>query len=800
MKYTIGTRGSKLALTQAEYVCRRLAKAYPEHEFEVRVIKTKGDIVLDKPLHEIGDKGVFVREIEEQLLSHEVDIGVHSMKDMPSVPASGLIFTRAWKREDPRDVLILREKKSLDELPEGAVIGTGSRRREFQLKRLRADLKVVNIRGNVDTRLRKMEEEKMDGILLAAAGLHRLGMQDRITRYLEPEEMIPAPAQGILALEVRERDEMISGMLDALSDEETVKAMEAERGFLRQIGGDCHVPVGAVCRKKEDGSFRLDAMFGNETGSRQAYVSVCGLQPEKLAHEAAVQIRQQMAGTVFLVGGGPGDPGLITVKGLRKIQEADCIIYDRLSSPELLEEAKPGCEMIYVGKADHHHTMKQEDINRLLVKKSMEYEKTVRLKGGDVYVFGRGGEEGLFLKENGVPFEVVPGISSALAGLAYAGIPITHRGVALGFHVVTAHNKRDELADIDFEALARGKETCVFLMGLSKVKEISDRLLLAGMPRETKAAVISCATTPVQRTCVSDLEHIAEEVKNAGLVSPAIITVGNVVSLRERLNFFEERPLFKKRYLIPKIGEKSTRLRELLQAQGALVDEIQVGAIADTGKTFSKEELETVDWLVFTSKNGVEAFFKGFAESGLDVRSLAGCRIAAIGGKTAEALRSHGLYADLVPDAFHSDALAEALKRKLELSDKVYPEGIPQFMSPRDGRTPSEKVWYLKAGNADSHLKQALEEYCRFEEIVVYENRAVEPDRKKILPITEYDGILFTCASSAERLIRVSGKEWGQCRVYSIGPKTTDCLKAHGVKNVMEAGQASYEGLVELLV
>ena len=779
MKYTIGTRGSKLALTQAEYVCRRLTKAYPEHGFEVKVIKTKGDVVLDKPLHEIGDKGVFVREIEEQILSHQVDIGVHSMKDMPSVPASGLIFARSWEREDPRDVLILREKKSLDELPKGAIIGTGSRRREFQLKRLRPDLKVVNIRGNVDTRLRKMEEEKLDGIILAAAGLHRLGMQDRITRYLEPEEMIPAPAQGILALEIRDGDEMVSRMLDALSDEETVKAMEAERGFLRQIGGDCHVPVGAVCRKKEDGSFRLDAMFGNETGTKQAYVSVSGTQLEVLAREAAVQIRQQMAGMVSLVGGGPGDPGLITVKGLQRIQEADCIIYDRLSSPELLEEAKPGCEMIYVGKADHHHTMKQEDINRLLVKKSMEHEKTVRLKGGDVYVFGRGGEEGLFLKENGVPFEVVPGVSSALAGLAYAGIPVTHRGVSLGFHVVTAHNKRAELAEIDFEALARGKETCVFLMGLSKVGEIADRLLLAGMPRETKAAVISCATTPMQRTCVSDLAHIAEEVKDAGLVSPAIITVGEVVSLRERLNFFEGRPLFQKRYLIPKIGEKSTRLRELLQAQGAIADEIQVGAVIDIKKTFSKEELADVDWLVFTSRNGAEAFFKSFRESGLDVRSLAGCRIAAIGGRTAEVLKNYGLYADLIPDVFHSDALAEALKKRLEKSDKV---------------------WYLKAGNADGHLKQALEENCRFEEIVVYENQPAEPKQEEILPLAEYDGILFTCASSAERLIHAFGKDWGQCRIYSIGPKTTACLETHGVEHVQEAGQHSYEGLAELVM
>lgn len=783
MKYKIGTRGSRLALTQAEYVQARLAKEYPEHEFEIRVIRTKGDVVWDKPLHEIGDKGVFVREIEEKLLDGEVDIGVHSMKDMPSLPAHGLAFTKSWKREDPRDVLILREKKSLEELHKGAVIGTGSRRREFQIKRLRPDLQVVNIRGNVDTRLRKMEEEKLDGIILAAAGLHRLGMQDKITRYLEPEEMIPAPAQGILALEIREGDKETARLLDALHDAQTADEMRAERGFLQNIGGDCHVPVGAVCTKTGDNSLRLSAMFGNESGSRQAYVSVCGTDPEEIAREAAFQIRRRMAGLVSLVGAGPGDPGLITVKGLEKIREADCIIYDRLAAPQLLGEAKPGCEKIYVGKADRRHTMKQEDINRLLVKKSMEYEHTVRLKGGDVYVFGRGGEEGLFLKENGVPFEIVPGVTSAIAGLAYAGIPITHRGTALGFHVVTAHDKRDELADIDFEALARGKETCVFLMGLGKLGEIAQRLLEAGMARDTLAAVISCATTPAQRTCVSDLEHIAEEVKNAGLTSPAVIVVGNVVSLREHLNFFEGRPLSKKRYLIPKIGEKCTRLKELLEAQGAAADEIQVGEITDSQRTFTRVELETVDWLVFTSKNGVEAFFKCFAKSGLDMRSLAGCRIAAIGGRTAEALKNHGLYADLVPDAFHSDALSEALQQKLVLPDKTDP-----------------KVWYLKAGNADSHLKQALEEVCRFEEIVVYENRAVEPKTKDILPLPEYDGIVFTCASSAERLIGALGTEWGKCRAYSIGPRTTARLKALGIEHVAEAGENSYEGLVKMLL
>lgn len=778
MKYTIGTRGSKLALAQAEFVRGRLSQAYPEEEFELQIIKTKGDRILDRPLHEIGDKGVFVKEIEEKILSGEVQIGVHSMKDMPSRPASGLMFTKAWKREDPRDALILREKERLEDLPEGAVIGTGSRRREYQIKHLRPDLCVVNIRGNVDTRLRKMEEEKLDGIILAAAGLRRLGMEGRITRYLEPEEMIPAPAQGILALEIREGDTELLELLDALSDEDTEQAAEVERGFLREIGGDCHIPAGALCRKEPGGPSQLDVMFGNASGTRLAYASVRGNAPEQLAKEAALRIRSEMSGTVFLVGGGPGDPGLITVKGMQALREADCIIYDRLSSQELLEEAKPGCEMIYVGKADHRHTMKQEEINRLLASKSMQYEKTVRLKGGDVYVFGRGGEEGLYLAEKGVPFQVIPGVSSAIAGLAYAGIPVTHRGKALGFHVVTAHNSRDELAEIDFEAMAGGKETCVFLMGLSRTEEIASRLMEAGMPGNTQAAVISCATTPGQKTCTADLACIGEKVRGAGLVSPAVIVVGDVVSLRAGLNFYENQPLFGKRYLIPKTGEASTELKALLLQQGAAADEIQVGRIVRAERRFSAEELKQADWLIFTSKNGVEAFWECLAKSRLDIRCLAGCRIAVIGGKTAELLETHGLYADLIPDAFHSDALADALKTHL---------------------SPRAHVWYLKAGNADSHLKAALECCCRFVEITVYENQAVEPDLEKLRSPKEYDGILFTCASSAKRLLDAAGNKWKLCRAFSIGPKTAEYLKSCGVECTIEAETSTYEGLVDIL-
>lgn len=331
MKYVIGTRGSKLALWQAEYVKGRMEEKYPKDEFELRIVKTKGDKIQDRPLGEIGGKGLFVREIEELLLRGEIHIGVHSMKDMPAKAAEGLMFTKAWKREDARDVLILREKKSLRELPEGAVIGTGSKRRKYQLLQLRPDLKIVDIRGNVDTRLKKMEEQKLDGIVLAAAGLKRLGMEEKITCYLEPEEMIPAPAQGILAIEVAKEALELQKMLDAFAEEETVAAAAAERGFLEQIGGDCHVPVGAFCSREAVSDqeteaaeksltaggkkYRLRTVFGSEDGSRMAFAEVFGTEPEKLAEKAAKKIRSQIAGKVWLVGAGYGRAGIAYGKG-----------------------------------------------------------------------------------------------------------------------------------------------------------------------------------------------------------------------------------------------------------------------------------------------------------------------------------------------------------------------------------------------------------------------------------------------------------------------------------------------------
>lgn len=779
MKIKIGTRGSKLALVQTEYVKKRLETAFPQHEYEIVVIKTKGDRIQNKPLNQIGEKGLFVREIEEQILEDTIQLGVHSMKDMPAQPAQGLVFSKMWKREDPRDVLILREKHSLEELPPCAVMGTGSARRGRQLKRLRPDLKIVDIRGNVDTRLRKMEEQRLDGIVLAAAGLKRLGMEDRITCFLSPEEMISAPAQGILALEVRKDNAELLDMLDSLYDPDTELTGTAERAFLQEIGGDCHVPVGAFCGQK-GGKLNLKAVYGRKQEEKLYYAEVSGTDPAETAREAADAIRRRMAGTVYLVGGGPGDPEFITVKGMKLIQSADCIIYDRLSSPELLLSAKESCEKIYVGKENHHHTMKQEDINRLLVKKSMEYHKVVRLKGGDVCVFGRGGEEALALKERGVPFEIVPGISSALAGPACAGIPITHRGISSGFHVVTAHNKKDELADIDFEAMARGNDTCVFLMGLTKLGEIADHLIKAGMNPSVSAAVISHATRPEQKTVVSDLEHIEEKVKEANLTSPALIVVGKVINLRESLNFFEEKPLFGRSYVIPKIGSAPSRLARMLQEEGAGTREIQVGQISYLSHDFTEKDSSRGDWLIFTSTNGIDGFFYNLRKNGMDARNLYGCKIAVIGRETGKHLEKYGVKPDVMPEEYNSDALCEKLK-------EIF------------GREKTKlTVGYPCAVRTDGKLKEKLGEVCELKEIPVYENKPVEIDRETLAGCEAADGILFTCASSAERIIDAFGGKLPEAlTVVSIGKKCSEKLRALGVKKIVQAESAVYRSMVD---
>ena len=276
MKIIVGTRGSKLALVQTNWVVEELKKANPGVEFEIKVIKTKGDLVTHLPLHKIGDKGLFTKEIEQQLLDKEIDLAIHSMKDMPSALPEGLKFASVPKREDPRDVLVLKEEyTSIDDLPNGAKIGTGSKRRTYQLLKYRPDLEIIPIRGNIDTRIKKIEDENLHGVVLAAAGLIRAGLEECISYYIPTDIMVPAPAQGALAIEIRENDSVIEEIVSHIKDEMTEIQVAAERGFLTGVNGSCHVPMGAYCDIKDD-NIILTGLYGDEDGNKLIIKSLEG--------------------------------------------------------------------------------------------------------------------------------------------------------------------------------------------------------------------------------------------------------------------------------------------------------------------------------------------------------------------------------------------------------------------------------------------------------------------------------------------------------------------------------------------
>ena len=295
MKLVVGTRGSNLALVQTNWVVEQLKKNNPDIEFEIKIIKTKGDLIKDLPLDKIGDKGLFVKEIEKSLLDKEIDMAVHSMKDMPSYLPEGLKFAHSPRREDPRDALIFREGyKTLEDLPQGAKIGTGSKRRKYQLLKHRPDLEIVPIRGNIETRIKKIETENLDGVVLAASGLRRAGLEEKIDYYIPTDIMLPAPAQGILALEIREDDKETEKIIDSIKDDITKIQIDAERGFLIGVNGSCHIPMGAYC-EIEGEKITLTGLYGDGEGKKIVVQSQVGTLADapKIGYELAKSVLKE---------------------------------------------------------------------------------------------------------------------------------------------------------------------------------------------------------------------------------------------------------------------------------------------------------------------------------------------------------------------------------------------------------------------------------------------------------------------------------------------------------------------------
>jgi uroporphyrinogen III methyltransferase / synthase len=376
-----------------------------------------------------------------------------------------------------------------------------------------------------------------------------------------------------------------------------------------------------------------------------------------------------MKGKVFLVGAGPGDPGLITVKGLECIKQADVIIYDFLASEVLLKHASEHSEIIYVGKKGSDHTFSQDTINALIVEKAQNGSTVIRLKGGDPFIFGRGGEEAEVLIRAGIPFEIVPGVTSAIAAPAYAGIPLTHRKFASSVAFVTGHeDPTKNKSNIDWASLAKGIGTIVFLMGVKNLTQITERLMSHGMRPDTPAALVRWGTTAKQVTITGTLDTIVALKNAANLKPPAVLIVGHVVGLREKIKWFEDRPLMGRRIVVTRSREQAGELVKRLSGLGAECLECPTIEVVSTDnvKPLDKalDNLAAYDWLMFTSVNGVDFFFNRLFEKSKDVRDLSHIRTAVIGPATAKRLLDYGFKSDTVPESYRAESVVKAFEKE----------------------------------------------------------------------------------------------------------------------------------------
>ena len=492
-------------------------------------------------------------------------------------------------------------------------------------------------------------------------------------------------------------------------------------------------------------------------------------------------------GKVYLVGAGPGDPGLISRKGIECLAQADVVIYDHLLDERLLDLASPEAERIYVGKAAGQHTKEQSEINRLLVERAKEGKVLVRLKGGDPFVLGRGGEEAETLANNRILFEVVPGVSSAVAVPAYAGIPVTHRGVSSSFAVITGHEAYGkDSSNVAWEKLATGVDTLVFLMGMRNLPKITEQLLTHGRHPNTPVAVIKDGATPNQKTIVGNLTDIVARVKKHRLSPPAVIVVGEVVRLREKLRWFDNRPLFGKRILVTRARHQASALSQLLSERGAQPVELPAIDIKSTASTRELEQaisnLERYHWIVFTSVNGVEAFFNRLNNLNLDARALKNVKIGAIGPATARALEKKGIIPDYTPDVYSSHGFIDGLG-SWDIAGQ-------RFLLPRADIADRELVEGITRLGAEVH------EVVTYRTVPVTE--AISPAKQMLLS-DKIDVVTFTSPSTVSNLLAVLKDKRGaisSARIACIGTTTADRAAGAGLKVDIVAGEHTIPGLV----
>jgi uroporphyrinogen III methyltransferase/synthase len=485
------------------------------------------------------------------------------------------------------------------------------------------------------------------------------------------------------------------------------------------------------------------------------------------------------AGVCYLVGAGPGDPGLITLRAIEVLRLADVLVYDALASQTFLEWVRPDCEKIDAGKRAGQHTLGQEEINRILTERTAEGNVVVRLKGGDPFVFGRGGEEAEALASAGLRFEVVPGVTSGFAVPAYAGIPLTHRDHSGCVTFVTGHESGEGDTKVNWEALAVSGATLVLFMAVKHLSAITARLIAGGRPSSTPAAFIHGGSVARQVTLLGTLESLPAEVDRRGLGAPALVVIGNVAALHQRLSWFEQRPLFGRRVVVTRAFTYQNKLRRLLEERGADVIDLPTIRILPVNECRDwSTPLPDADWLVFSSPNGVEHFLKPYLAAH-DIRTLAGLKIAAIGPSTASRVRDYHLRVDLVPAKFSAADLASA-----------WPESES-----------GKRILFPCGAQAGSDLEEGLRQRgCRVQRMEVYatvpETTDAQGGQKRLLE-EGADWILFCSTSAVESFHALNLPLPGGIRTASLGPVTSNALRRFGYRVDFQAAQSTLEALVQ---
>ena len=790
-------------MVQTEMAAEAIKKVFPSIEIEIAGFETKGDLHLDKSLSAFGSKGAFTKELEGAMMDGRIDLAVHSAKDLPVELPEGLTVGAVLKRGDSRDVWVSlrREFSIIEECKEKTVVGTGSLRRALQIQQICPGVDIRDIRGNVPTRLKKLSDGMYDGIILAAAGLKRLGYlsdacdetgcfeaegQTFFYEILPKEQFLPAAGQGIIALETRQKD--CEDCMQAIHDEDTWQMFLTERSFLRAIGGGCN-EAAAVDVRMDGQKVSVRARYAGDglhmkekmvTGTRCGNIE----EDRKLAVSLGEQIAARLQnGKVYLIGAGPGDTDLITMKGMEALKEADVIVYDHLASPSLLNTTKDEAEWIDAGKFAGNHRMKQSEIEQLLIEKAMAGHVVARLKGGDPFIFGRGGEEALALTAAGIDYEVIPGVSSVYSAPAYAGIPITHRGKASSFHVITGHEDPAKgESSLDYDILAREEGTLVFLMGLSRLRQISDQLIEKGKDARTPAAVIASGTTARQRCVTADLSRIAETAEEASIQPPAILVVGDVVNLKEAVDWQQPGPLSGRKILVTATEIIARPLAEYIRRLGG--EPVVMSLIGVKGQEMSRIKAVLTSpgkrWLVFTSRNGVRFFFEQMKKEQVDIRSLGDSRIAVMGAGTRKELENWGCYADLVPEQSCSESLAKALCAHAE---------------------PDEAICLFRAEEASDVLTKRLrKKQYRVVDIPTYRTEIMWKKRELLREMLEdVDAVTFCSASAVSAFVQMTEGHDLVAKTICIGPVTAQAAKKAGLHIDKVAEQYDLEGLTEAL-